>query len=341
MQNNKPLVLILCGGKSLRLWPISEKVSKNFLDIFGFSPLELTIKRFLKVTTLDNIFLVANQSEKKELMKLKSIKKSNIFFESASKNTAAAIFLSLQHLKKHSNKNLIITPVDTLIKKEAEFYRALKRSLVAASNGWICTLGIKPSSPTPNFGYIQIKKQAKGGIFSVNKFIEKPSVIRAKKLISLGNCFYNSGMFIASVGTLIGEYEKYYSDYRYFSNCFSGGKISSAYNKISNIPFDKVIMEKTKKATMVKGNFSWKDFGSWLAIYETLAKDKKGNVICGKSSIYEGKNNLIYLDSKKKKVLVLGLEDVFFIDTKDFTLLTTRKYLDKLKPVLKKFKKCQ
>ncbi len=340
MQNSKPLVLILCGGKSLRLWPLSEKVSKNFLDIFGFSPLELTIKRFLKITTLDNIFLVANQSEKNELLKLKLIKKKNIFFEPASKNTGAAIFLSLQHLKKYPNKNLIITPVDTLIKKKKEFYRTLKRSLVAAAQGWICTLGIKPSVPTPNFGYIQVKKQAKGGIFSVNKFIEKPSVTRAKKLISSGNCFYNSGMFVASVNTLIDEYKKYYSDYKYFSNCFSFEKISSSYKRISDIPFDKAIMEKTKKAKMVKGNFSWKDFGSWLAIYEVLTKDKKGNVARGESFIYESRNNLIYSDGSKKKVLVLGLEDIFFVDTKDFTLLTTRKYLDRIKPVLKKFKRC-
>jgi len=40
-----------------------------------------------------------NQSEKKELMKLKLVKKKNIFFEPASKNTAAAILLSLQQLK--------------------------------------------------------------------------------------------------------------------------------------------------------------------------------------------------------------------------------------------------
>jgi len=341
MPDNKPLVLILCGGRSLRLWPLSEKVSKNFLDIFGFSPLELTIKRFLKITTLDNIFLVANQSEKKELMKLKLVKKKNIFFEPASKNTAAAILLSLQQLKKQTNKNLIITPVDTLIKNEAEFYRALKKSLVAASSGWICTLGIEPSSPTPDFGYIQVKKQAKDGIFSVNKFIEKPSVSRAKKLIASGNCFYNSGMFVASIGTLIDEYKNYYPDYKYFNSCFFSKEIVSCYKRISDVPFDKTIMENTKKAKMVKANFSWKDFGSWLAIYESLAKDKKGNVIRGKSSVYEGKNNLIYLDSCNKKVLVLGLEDVFFIDTKDFALLTTRNYLDKLKPVLGEFKKCQ
>jgi len=340
MRSDKPLVLILCGGRSLRLWPLSRKVSKNFLDIFGFSPLELTIKRFLKVTTRDNIFLVANQSEKKELTKLKLINKNNIFFEPASKNTAAAILLSLHRLKKYSEKSLIITPVDTLIKNKTEFYRTLKRSLVAAKDGWICTLGIKPSLPTPDLGYIQLKGSAKNGIFSVKKFIEKPTAIKAKKLIASGNCFYNSGMFIASVSTLICEYEKYYSDYKYFESCFRAKRISSLYKRISNIPFDKAIIEKTKKVKMVKGNFSWKDSGSWSAIYDVLAKDKNGNVARGNSFIHDSRNNLIYLDSLKKKALVLGLEDVFFIDTEDFTLLTTRTHLDNLKLALRKFRQC-
>ena len=325
----------------MRLWPLSQKVSKNFLDIFGFSPLELTIKRFLKITTLDNIFLVANQGEKKELAKLKLIKRENVFFEPAGKNTAAAILLALLRLKKYSQRSLIISPVDTLIKKKEEFYKALNKSLVAAEDGWICTLGIKPSSPTPNFGYIQVRKPVKKGIFSVKKFIEKPTITRAKKLIASGDCFYNSGMFVASVFTLTEEYKKYYSHYKYFRSCFTARKISSLYKKIPDIPFDKAIMEKTKRARLVKGNFSWKDFGSWTAIYEVLSKDKKGNAVRGNSFICDGKNNLIYLDNLKKKVLVLGLEDVFFVDTEDFTLLTTRAHLDNLKPALGKFRGCQ
>lgn len=340
MRGNKPLVLILCGGKSLRLWPLSSKLSKNFLDIFGSSPLKLTIKRFLKVTTRDNIFLVANQAEKKELAKLKLIKKSNIFFEPASKNTAPAILLSLLHLKKHFKKNLIITPVDTLIRGERGFYQALKRSQAAAKDGWICTLGLKPTKPTPDFGYIQVKGRPQKGIFSVNKFIEKPAVPRAKKLIASGNCFYNSGMFIASVSTLISEYKKFYPYFNYFNSCFKAKKTSSLYKKISNIPFDRAIVEKTKKVKMVKGDFCWKDSGSWAAVYDLLAKDKKGNVIRGSSFIHEGKNNLIYLDNSKKKALVLGLEDIFFIDTKEFSLLTSRSHLDNLKPALRKFRQC-
>lgn len=285
--------------------------------------------------------MVANQKEKKELAKLKLISKKNIFFESASKNTAAAIFLSLLHLNKYSQRNLIISPVDALIKEKAEFYKTIRKSLAVASDGWICTLGLEPSSPTPNFGYIQIKKGGKKGVFSVNKFIEKPTVAKAKKLIALGNCFYNSGMFVASVATLISEYKKYYPGYEKFVKNFSLKKMPSFYKSIPSIPFDKAIMEKTKKVKLVKGRFSWKDFGSWLAIYETLAKDNKGNVVKGNSFIDGGKNNFIYLDGVKKKVLVLGLEDVFFIDTKDFTLIASRDHLNNLKSALGKFRQCR
>ena len=339
MKNNKPVILILCGGQSLRLWPLSKYKSKNFLGIFGFSPLELTIKRFLKITSRDNIFLVANQKEKQELIKLKLIKRKNIILEPQSKNTAAAVLLSLLHLKKNSNANLIIAPVDHLIEKEKQFYKAIGIAQKAAQKGLICTLGIKPTKPTPNFGYIQTKKRKFGSVFSVQKFIEKPKPRVAKKLISLGNCFYNSGIFVSTVATLLSEYEKYYADYDYFIDNFKKGKILKVYKKIENIPFDKAIMEKTAKAALVKAGFSWKDFGSWQAIHEVLSKGKDKNVVKGKSLVYKGKNNFIYIGQSQKKVLVLGLEDIFFIDTKDYSLLASRAQIDELKSALAEFSK--
>lgn len=338
MKSNKPLVLIMCGGKSLRLWPLSQTTSKNFLNIFGFSPLELTIKRFLKVTSRENIFLVANKIEKKELLRLKLVKKTNIIFEPASRDTAAAILLSLLKLEKYSSRNIIISPVDHLINKENEFYKALSQALAAAERGFICTLGVKPKEPTPNFGYIQVKP-GKNGIYPIRRFIEKPKPSTARKLIASGNCFYNSGIFIASLRTLAAEYKKYYPEYNLFLNLIKKNKTAALYKKIRNIPFDRAIMEKTKKGALVKATFNWKDFGSWHTIYEILPKDKKGNVNKGASFIYDSKNNLIYLDKEKKKVLALGLEDIFFIDTKDYTLLTSRTYLDKLKTALKRMQK--
>ncbi|MCF7907905.1 MAG: hypothetical protein K9L86_03385 [Candidatus Omnitrophica bacterium] len=335
--NNKPLVLILCGGRSLRLWPLSQYKSKNFLDVFGFSPLELTVKRFLKITPKENIFLVANISEKKELEKLKIVRKANIIFEPQSKNTAAAVLLSILHLKNQARKSIIIAPVDHLIEKEKEFYKALNLALAAAQAGSVCTLGIKPNEPTPNFGYIQVKSKQKGS-YPIRRFIEKPSPSRAKKLIAKGGCFYNSGIFVASLATLIDEYKKYYPDYNHFIRLFAKKKIKSLYRGLENKPFDKAIMEKTKKGALVKGNFSWKDFGSWLSIYEVFSKDGKGNVSRGKSFMKDSRNNLVFLNDLGKKILVIGMEDTFLIDTKDFILLANRAHINSLKKALKQFK---
>ncbi|MFA5271333.1 MAG: sugar phosphate nucleotidyltransferase [Candidatus Omnitrophota bacterium] len=341
---NKPIVLILCGGRSLRLWPLSEYKSKNFIDIFGFSPLEFTVKRFLKVTSQENIFLVANASEKAALTKLKLIKRENIFFEPESKNTSAAILFSLFCLRRRfaSDKVLIISPVDHLIKEEKHFSNAINTAINVAKDGWIATLGIEPTHPTSNFGYIQAGEKVKENTFSIKRFVEKPTLLAAGELIRKGNAFYNSGMFIASFSTLDKEYKKYSTAYDVFANIFKKVScykdIRAAYKKIEDMPFDKAIMEKTKKARLVKAKFFWKDFGSWHAIYEVLPKDKNGNAVKGNVFAHNAGKNFLYLSDPKKKVLVMGLEDVFFIDTGKFTLLAHRNSLDNLKTAIKEFK---
>ena len=341
MRRDKPIVLVLCGGRSLRLWPLSRYHSKNFFYVFGFSPLELTLKRFKKITPLENIFFVANQNEKAELYKAKYAKRRNIFFEPLSKNTASAVLLSLLYLRRYSQQSIIITPVDSLIGNESVFFKAIVKALKAASKGQICTLGIVPKELTIHFGYIEAGREDAKRIFSVKRFIEKPSAVCARRLIKKGNCFYNSGIFVSSVSTLINEYQKYYPRYEDFVRNFGNNKnkITLLYRKIEDIPFDKAIMEKSKCIKMIKANFSWKDFGTWSAIYEVLPKDERGNVMKGSPFIYNGKNNFIYLDNRKKKVLLLGLRDVFFIDTKDYSLLAHRNYLDNLKAALKRLER--
>ncbi|UCC94417.1 MAG: hypothetical protein JSW40_06305 [Candidatus Omnitrophota bacterium] len=345
MKSSMPFVLILCGGKSLRLWPLSEYKSKNFLNVFGFSPLELTIRRFLKVTTKENIFLVTNQNEQRSLKRIKLIKKENILFEPESKNTAPAILFSLQCLKKRlpqkrlQKKVLIISPVDHLIKHKGKFYSVLKKAIGIAEGGSIVTLGIAPKEPSPHFGYIQTDKKIAEDVYSVKRFIEKPDAKRAARLIRGGKSFHNSGMFIASLDTLENEYRKHYFSYKRFVSEFQKKKITSLYRKLQDIPFDKAIVEKTRKLRLLKAQFFWRDFGSWHTLYEILPKDKSGNVKKGVVSITGAKNNLFYLDNPKKRMLAVGLKDIFFIDTQHFCLLSHRALLDNLKPILKIFKK--
>ena len=338
MKENEPIVLILCGGRSLRLWPLSEYKSKNFIDIFGFSPLEVTFKRFLKITSRKNIYLVASHSEKKYLSKLQFLDKENIIYEPSSKNTAAAILLSLCSIKRPAESVLIVSPVDHYIKQESKFFLALKKTIAAASAGYICTLGVKPLEPSPHFGYIQVGSKKDKAIYSVVRFIEKPSVNQAKKLISKGSVFYNSGMFISTIDTLKEEFKRYYPFYEGFLKAVSKLKVKALYSKLKDIPFDKAIMEKSRKICLVKADFFWKDFGSWHTVYELLSKDKAGNATKGQVAALKSGNNCFYLDNPNKKMLAIGLEDVFFVDTESYCLLINRENIDGLKSFLKEFK---
>jgi len=341
---NKPIVLILCGGKSLRLWPLSEYKSKNFLDIFGFLPLDITVKRFLEITPVENIFLVTNKKEKDTFEKLKIIKRENIFFEPESKNTAAAILFSIFHLKKILKKDniLIISPVDHIIKEETKFYSAINKAIDIAKKSYISTLGITPQKAVIDFGYIEAKKEIENNVFSIKTFIEKPSRIKAQEFIKKGNSFYNSGIFISLISTLEKEYKKYYKNYndflKVFKNKINDELISSLYKKLPDIPFDLAIMEKTKRGALIKGEFFWRDFGNWQAIYDILDKDKDKNVKKAIGYLYGSENNFIYVDNPNKKILALGIKDIFFIDTENYTLLANRAYLENLKIAIKDFK---
>ncbi|MBU1113349.1 MAG: hypothetical protein KKH93_05700, partial [Candidatus Omnitrophica bacterium] len=92
-----------------------------------------------------------------------------------------------------------------------------------------------------------------------------------------------------------------------------------------------------KKGALARANFSWKDFGSWDTVYQVLPKDKAANAVKAKVFLPESHNNLVYSDNPKKKILVMGLKDVFFIDTEGFTLLAARSQIDNLKKYLGQF----
>ncbi|MBD3246899.1 MAG: hypothetical protein GF333_07840 [Candidatus Omnitrophica bacterium] len=334
--NDKPYVLIMCGGQSVRLWPLSEYKSKNFLDLFGFSPLEHTIRRFLKVTTKDRIFLVANQSERASLRRIRSLPSKNIFYEPASRNTAAAVLFALRKMPRKVKGTLVISPVDHYIRPEGKFRSALTKALRAAHTGTICTLGVRPDSPSVHMGYIQAGMQRGRNLYEVHRFVEKPSVAQAKRLLRGKKTFFNCGLFIAPVRVLWEEFERWYPFTSLFCNARAHADFRRVYRKIPAEPFDKVIMEKTRRRAVVHGQFSWKDFGSWHTVYELLKKDSQGNALNGNVCAVRAKNNCVYLTGEKKKLLLMGLEDVFVIDTPEHTFIAHRQELDNLKATLRR-----
>ena len=198
----KIIPVILCGGAGTRLWPKSKNnQAKQFIDFGGWTLFERTLLR-IKSKIYDSPIIVTNKSYlklvKKFLLKHK-FKKWFIILEPVKKNTNAAIAsitaASLQNdIGIDNNIPRIIFPSDHLIENSSKFNNSLKKNIKYLNNEDIFIFGIKPKYPSNQYGYFLTKKTSKG-TNKVMRFIEKPTVMNAKKVIfsALGTAFSPTG----------------------------------------------------------------------------------------------------------------------------------------------------
>jgi len=171
---------------------------------------------------------------------------------------------------------------DHLIEKMNIFNKAINKNKNNLTDQNIFIFGIKPTSPSSEYGYF-VTKKIKGNINKVTKFIEKPKEAKAKKIIKQRG-YWNSGMFFLRKDSIINNFKKNQpSIYRNCVNAIKKAKIKSNIyylNKASFIKataksFDYAILEKTKKINAIKLNVPWSDLGSWKEILKMYDKNKK------------------------------------------------------------------
>ena len=209
---NDVYILILCGGSGPRLWPLSRADSpKQFLKLFSSnSILRQTIIRSKKIAKKENIFLVTNHKYLNKVTKeiTGQIPLKNILSEPAKRNTTTAIIYGTSIIKNINPNAVIVSfPSDHLILNTDQFKTDILSAISLAKNtNSIVAIGTKPTTPNPSYGYL-IPKDYKKGIYSVSRFVEKPDFVQAQKLICQ-NAFWNSGIYIFSIETIISEIAK-------------------------------------------------------------------------------------------------------------------------------------
>ena len=173
--------VILCGGAGTRLWPQSKKnIPKQFINFGGWNLFKRTLER-IKSPVFDFPIISTNLKYIKDIKKnLKqcNIKKYIIILEPTKRNTAPAILSSALIEEIPSSQPLLFLSADHLIEKNVFFINSIKKNKEYLSNENIFIFGIKPSSPSSEFGYFITKKKVKN-INKVIKFIEKPDKKKA------------------------------------------------------------------------------------------------------------------------------------------------------------------
>jgi len=332
----------MAGGTGVRFWPMSRTAKpKQFIDILGQgkSMLRTTFYRFAHIVPIENIIVVTSQ-QYVELVKdqIPQMPVENILAEPYKRNTAPCIAYAIYKIrKKNPNATVVISPSDHHITGEDNFAGTIQCALDhAAELDHIFTVGIQPTRPDTNYGYIQIntavtKTFCNHEAFGVKTFTEKPDAAMAKVFLETGEFLWNSGMFISGVDTLIGEFEKYLPG---VASTFAAGMdkyytdqeesfIKEAYLNCENISIDYGVMEKTQKARVLKADFVWSDVGTWTSIYEhSPHKDEKGNIVKATESLLTDTTKTIVQEDKSGKLIVVkGLENFIVIDSDDVLMI--------------------
>jgi len=330
--------VILCGGAGTRLWPNSKNhQAKQFIDFGNWTLLGKTLER-TKALIYDPPIISTNKKYLKQVklhLKKNKIKKYKIVLEPAKRNTkykivlepakrnTAPAILSTALIKDIPNDQpLMFFTADHLIEKMSMFNKAINKNKSNLTDQNIFIFGIKPTSPSSEYGYF-ITKKTKRKINKVTKFIEKPKESKAKQVIKQKG-YWNSGMFFLRKDSIINNFKKNQPIiYRNCVNAVKKAKLkSNTYylNKTSFIKataksFDYAILEKTKQINAIKLDIPWSDLGSWKEILKMYEKNKnkyikKKNVFYrpwGRyTNLFEGKDFLIKeLFVKPKGILSL------------------------------------
>lgn len=331
-------LVIMAGGIGGRFWPISdESKPKQFLDILGCGKtlIQMTLQRFEGIVPIENVWVVTSASYKHLVEKqLPEVPKQNILCEPVRRNTAPCLcYVSWKIKKRNPKANVVVTPSDHIITDIPLFKQAIEDSMeYSAETDAIVTLGIKPTAPETGYGYIKAdltySSSRLKNIFRVDSFKEKPTADLAAQYIRENNYFWNAGIFVWSVSTIVNAFRVYQPEMSrtfeslqpYLDTPQEQQMIDKVYPQCENISVDYAIMEKAEEIFVYPSSFGWSDLGTWSSLRGHIPQDNYGNVCIGNDvKTYETYNSVIHTSSLKK-VVVQGL-DGYIVAEEDGTLL--------------------
>lgn len=334
--------LIMAGGKGTRFWPLStEEKPKQFLNLVGDNTMiQMTVNRILPIIPIERIFVCTGEKYIDYVInQLPKLPKENIIVEPEGRNTAPCIALSSMIIKrKFNDASVLVLPSDHLIEKEDEF-----RSIILKGNDFleknpynIVTLGIQPNRPETGYGYIKLKNEIFNNIYKVDKFVEKPDENTAKKYLANGNYLWNSGMFLWKAENIINQIKNYspeiyeaLKEIETIEEDVIGNYIKENYKNTTNISIDYAVLEHSKDIYVIPSDIGWDDIGTWKAVERYRDRDLDNNIVAENVSVIESKSNMIV--NNKKRVVLIGIEEVMTLETEDSIFIVNKKYMDNLR----------
>lgn len=322
-------VLIIAGGRGTRFWPASREARpKPLFSIDGkTSLLADTVARHIPLIAREQIFVLAAAAHQPPYRRALRglIPARNLIVEPDGRGTAVAIAYGAAVIKRRLGDGVIAAvAADHYIVTGAQYRRTLADTIrLATTHESIVTIGVTPTRPETGYGYQKIGRQLGAG-FRIERFVEKPPLALARRMVKSGNYFWNPSMFVMSTRTLAREFAEHCPQLGAAAEKLAaapGPKLARAYRRLKFDSFDRVIMEKSLNLLCVRARFSWHDVGSWEGLMTAVA-DARGSVMRGNVIALDSGPVLAHSDSRL--MVLLGVRDLIVVDTGDALLVAHR-----------------
>jgi mannose-1-phosphate guanylyltransferase len=346
--------VIMAGGSGTRLWPMSRRNRpKQSLKLVGERTLfqqavdrlnpAFAPERILVVTKSDHLSLLRDQSP--------ALPVENFILEPQGRGTAPALGLAAIHLQQRDpGAVMAVLTADHHITDVPAFHKVLLGAEAAARADFLVTLGITPASPSTGFGYIQkgetLIPESDPPVFRVQRFIEKPDAAKAAEMVSSGEFFWNSGMFIWRVSRLLDELQRqmpgFYSQLMEVSASLRDSQeysktLARIWPQVPEQTIDYGVMEGARNTAMIPARIGWTDVGSWSSLFELMPPDAQGNIFVGPQAAIDTRDTLVM--GKERLIATIGIEGLVIVDTEDALLVCRKDRVQDVKLIVKQLEK--
>jgi mannose-1-phosphate guanylyltransferase/mannose-6-phosphate isomerase len=351
--------VILCGGSGTRLWPLSRTgFPKQFLCLTGneslFQQAALRLAALANdciqvaapviVSGEDHRFLVSEQ------LREVGIALGSALLEPVGRNTAPALTLAaLAAVQNGQDPVMVVTPADQTIAKPAAFTAAVQQAIAQAEQGNIVILGVTPDKPETGYGYIHAAISGslplQENFYTVQSFVEKPSLQTAQQYLSEGGYYWNAGMFVLKASVWLAAIEQFAPAVLHATRTsWTARETDGAFVRPSQAEFEAIPSESVDYAVMehcpggafpiqmVRLDAGWSDLGAWDAVWQARPKDEQGNAHVGDVLHTDSHNTLVHASSRL--VALVGVSDLVVVETADAVLVASKSRSQDVKAIV-------
>lgn len=343
--------VILAGGSGTRLWPLSTpNFPKQFLPLpNGNSMIQETLVRVASLAKPEQSWVVTGRSMAPLVHEhLPEIPQHHILREPMGRSSAPAIvWVATTIARQDPDAVMAIFSADHTIANVSSFIQTLHLAYELAEQGYLVTIGIKPTAPETGYGYIRFAEELHKGhghqAFRAERFVEKPNLATAQNYLADGHYVWNGGIFIWKVQAILAEFREHLPEMlrkiETIVDTIAHSKDEAILDKLwptlQSISIDYGILEKTRNLVVIPADLGWNDVGNWEQYGALFPANEQGVRSFGQHHDLDSQNIVVY-NTTDRAIYTIGMEDVVIVELNDVTVICHKDHVQRVKELAEK-----